>query len=192
MTPSPVPEKPLRADARRNRGMLLDAAEAVFAARGTAASTEEVARTAGVGIGTLFRHFPTKEALLEAVYVARLRRLADEAVGLATAGDPGAAFFDYFRAVVDQSGSKSALADALAEAGVDARQSAAGTGPGFHAAFEVLLGRAQAAGAVRSDIGVADLIALLVGASRAVEQAGTEAVRARTIAVILDGLRPPR
>ena len=65
----------LRADARRNRARLLEVADRVFTERGVGAPTEEVARAAGVGIGTVFRHFPTKEALLEAVYVARLRRL---------------------------------------------------------------------------------------------------------------------
>jgi AcrR family transcriptional regulator len=185
-----VSDKPLRADARRNRAALLDAAEAVFAASGPAASTEEVARAAGVGIGTLFRHFPTKEALLEAVYLARLQRLGDQAVALAEADDPGAAFFDYFRTVVEESPAKTALTNALAEAGVDPRAAAAGLG--FQAAFGRLLARAQRAGAVRADIGVADMVALLVGASHAVEHATDPAVRDRTIAIVIDGLRPRR
>jgi AcrR family transcriptional regulator len=83
----PSAAKPLRADARRNQARVLETAEAVFAAKGTAASTEEIARQAGVGIGTVFRHFPTKEALLEAVFVGRLRRLADEVDALAAAKD---------------------------------------------------------------------------------------------------------
>jgi AcrR family transcriptional regulator len=165
-------------------------ADTVFAAKGTAGSTEEIARAAGVGIGTVFRHFPTKEALLAAVYLGRLRRRADEAVALAAAADPGIAFFDYFRALVEQAGEKTAIADALAEAGVDPKVVAATAGHGFHEAFEVLLRRAQAAGAVRPDIEVADLIALLVGATRAAEQADTAEVRARTLAIVLDGLRP--
>src|SRR4051812_5490623 len=95
--PNPAPGgRPPRADALRNRARVLTAAEAVFAARGTSASTEEVAREAGVGIGTVFRHFPTKEALLEAVYVARLRRLAEEADALVSADDAGEAFFTFF------------------------------------------------------------------------------------------------
>jgi AcrR family transcriptional regulator len=180
-------DKPLRADARRNRAALLDAAEAVFAASGPAASTEDVARAAGVGIGTLFRHFPTKEALLEAVYLARLHRLSEQAAALADADDPGTAFFDYFRTVVEESRTKTALTKALAEAGVD--PSAAAAGMGFHGAFERLLVRAQQAGAVRADIGVPDMIALLVGASHAVEHATDGAVRDRTIAIVIDGLR---
>jgi AcrR family transcriptional regulator len=183
------PARPLRADARRNHDRLLEVADAVFAERGVAATSDEIARAAGVGIGTVFRHFPTKEALLTAVYQARLQRLAARAAELATADDPGAAFFDYFRAVVEQSGQKAAIADALVEAGVDVRAEAGGFR--FRDAFEVLLRRAQAAGAVRGDIGVPELIALLVGASRAMEQAETEPVRARTLAIVLDGLKHP-
>jgi AcrR family transcriptional regulator len=193
MSRRPVPteassDKPLRADARRNRAALLDAAEAVFAASGPAASTEDVARAAGVGIGTLFRHFPTKEALLEAVFLARLHRLSEQAAALVDADDPGTAFFDYFRTVVEESRMKTALTKALAEAGVDPSGAAAGLD--FHAAFEALLVRAQRAGAVRSDIGVADMIALLVGASHAVEHAPNASVRDRIIAIVMDGLRP--
>ena len=115
-------DRPLRADARRNRARLLDVAEAVFAAKGTSASTEEIAREAGVGIGTVFRHFPTKEALLEAVFVGRLQRLADEAEAHLDADDPGAAFFAFFGSAVEQSATKTAFADALAQAGVDVQE----------------------------------------------------------------------
>jgi AcrR family transcriptional regulator len=182
------PARPLRADARRNRDRLLEVADEVFAERGVTATSEEIARAAGVGIGTLFRHFPTKEALLAAVYHARLQRLAARAAGLTAAADPGAAFFEYFRSVVEQSGPKAALADALAEAGVDVRRSTGGVQ--FREAFEVLLRRAQESGAVRTDIGVPELVAVLVGATRAIEQAGPGPVRARILAVVLDGLRP--
>jgi len=117
-------DRPLRADARRNRALLLEAAEAVFAARGVSASTEEVARTAGVGVGTLFRHFPTKEALLEAVFRERLQRMAEGLRDLGAADDLGTAFFDFLSDAVAHSATKVALADALAEAGIDAVVSA--------------------------------------------------------------------
>jgi AcrR family transcriptional regulator len=184
--------KPLRADARRNRARVLEAAEAVFGSKGTSASTEEIAREAGVGIGTVFRHFPTKEALLEAIVVGRLRRLAEAADSLARAEDPGAAFFTFFTRAVDQSATKIALADALAEAGVDVERAASQVGRDLRRTLGVLLARAQRAGAVRADVGVADVIALLVGASRAAEHAGWDReVQARTVAIMLDGLRPP-
>lgn len=185
--------RPLRADARRNRGRILEAAEAVFAAKGVAASTEEVARRAGVGIGTVFRHFPTKEALLEAVVDGHLRRLADEAVALAAADDPGAALAVFFGRAMERSPAKLALVDALAAAGVDVgRRAGSPAGRELHRALEALLARAQRAGAVRGDVGVADLVALLVGASRAAEHAGWDrGARARILAVVLDGLRRP-
>jgi AcrR family transcriptional regulator len=189
---TPVVKPRQRADARRNRARLLDVAEDVFATRGVGASTEDIAAAAGVGIGTLFRHFPTKEALLEAVFVERLRRLAAEAEHLASldgvhAGD---AFFTFFRHVLDQARGKTALADALASAGIDLEHTAADLKPYLHSALEHLLTRAQQAGAVRGDISIAELLALLLGASRAIEHVGSDrAVAERTIGVILDGLR---
>ena len=190
----PGAAKPLRADARRNQARVLEAAEAVFAAKGTAASTEEIARQAGVGIGTVFRHFPTKEALLEAVFASRLERLANEVDALAAAQDPGAALLSFFASVVDQAATKMALVDALAAAGVDVIQHATASpvGQELLGAIGTLLTRAQRAGTVRDDIGVTELIALLVGTSRAVEHARFDPdVRARTLAVVFDGLRPP-
>ena len=192
-TERPRAAKPLRADARRNQARILDAAEAVFAAKGTAASTEEIARQAGVGIGTVFRHFPTKDALLEAVFFGRLRRLADEVDALAAAEDPGAALFSFFTRVVDQAATKLAFVDALAAAGVELIQHATASpvGQDLLGAIGALLTRAQRAGTVRDDIGVAELIALLVGTSRAVEHARFDpGVQARTLAVVFDGLRP--
>lgn len=182
-------DRPLRADARRNRDRLLLVADEVFTDRGTGVATEEIARMAGVGVGTLFRHFPTKEALLEAVYVRRLRQLADAAASLADATDPGAALRDFFTRVVDQSASKNAVADALAQSGVDVRTAGAGAGADLRAALGVLLVRAQQAGSVRTDVETTDLLALLVGASRAVEQLPSDpAARQRTLRVVLDGL----
>jgi AcrR family transcriptional regulator len=181
--------RPLRADALRNRVKVLEAAEAVFDARGTTASTEEVARAAGVGIGTVFRHFPTKEALLEAVYVARLRNLAAEADGLATTEDRGEAFFAFFARVVGHAATKNAFSAALMEAGVDVRETTAETGRELKRALTVLLGRAQETGAVRRDVGLAEVMTLLVGAARAAEHGTDPGVHERALAVVLDGLR---
>ena len=191
--------RPLRADARRNRAQLLDVADAVFSARGTSASTEEIAPEAGVGIGTVSRHFPTKETLLEAVFIGRLQRLAEEAETLAEEAetlaeddDPGAALFAFFSHVVEQASTKGALAEALAEAGIDFASNASPVKEGFRRALGELLARGQQAGAVREDVRLPDLLALLVGTARAGEQVGRDtAIRARTLAVVLDGLRPP-
>jgi AcrR family transcriptional regulator len=187
-----VPARPLRADARRNRARLLEVAERVFADRGIEASTEEIARQAGVGVGTVFRHFPTKEALLEAVFTGRLTRLGERAAALSESEEPGPAFFTFVALVVDQASSKNAFADALAAAGVNVQAVASGVSGEFAGAMTALLSNAQQAGVVRPDIGVGELKAVLVGASRAVEQGGENpATRARILAVMLDGLRPP-
>ncbi len=184
---SPASGRPLRADALRNRARVLAAAEEVFAVQGTAASTEEVARKAGVGIGTVFRHFPTKESLLEAVLVTLLERLAGEAEELRSAADPGRAFFGFFARVVAQAATKHAVTEALAEAGVDAREATGRAGPGLRAALGVLLERAQQAGAVRADVGAAEIMALLAGMSYAAGRAGA---REDVLRIAFDGLRP--
>lgn len=176
--------RPLRADARRNRARVLDAADEVFATKGVSASTEEVAKRAGVGVGTVFRHFPTKEALLEAVLVARFGRLAEQARGLAGAEDAGAAFFGFLTAVVDQSATKNAFAGALAQAGIDVEAALGRAGAELWDALGVLLVRAQEAGEVRPDAEVEQVVAVLVGASRAADYA------ASAVPLILDGLRP--
>ncbi|GAA4395781.1 TetR/AcrR family transcriptional regulator [Actinomadura verrucosospora] len=184
---SPAPGRPLRADALRNRAKVLAAAEEVFAVQGTSASTEEVARKAGVGIGTVFRHFPTKESLLEAVLVALLERLAAEARDLRAAADPGAAFFGFFTRVVSQAAAKQAVTEALAEAGVDAREATGRAGPDLKAALGVLLGRAQETGAVRADVGPGEVMALLAGMSYAAGRAGA---REDVLRIVFEGLRP--
>ncbi len=179
--------RPLRADARRNRARLLEVADQVFTERGVGASTEEVARAAGVGIGTVFRHFPTKEALLAAVLAARLERLAAGAEALAADPDPGAALDQLVRLVVGHARAKNAYADALGGDISGVKEEVRGR---LRDAVAALLERAQAAGAVRTELRPADLTALLVGASRAVENTADAAARERVLAVVLAGLRP--
>jgi AcrR family transcriptional regulator len=181
--------KPLRADARRNRERLLAVAQDVFARQGTSASTEDIAHAAGVGIGTLFRHFPTKEALLHAVLLARLRQLTDQADQLSRADDPGAAFEAFFTQVIAEARTRQSQVEALSLAGIDLSVGAADVKADFNAALERLLSRAQVAGAVRADIGLAELLALIVGTSRAVQFGGDDPqMEARTVRVVLDGL----
>ena len=197
MAPSPpepaTPAWPRRADAARNRQRLLQAADEVFAAQGAAAPTEAIARHAGVGIGTLFRHFPTKEALLEAVLAARLSLLACYGQSLATANAPGDALFSLLRRAVEDAPGKLALADALATAGVDVGPALVEPRQRLREVMGMLLSRAQRSGDVRTDIGVDEVFALLVGASRMAEYAGSNrAVLDRAVAVVLDGLRAKR
>lgn len=179
--------RPLRADAQRNRARVLAAAERVFADRGTAASTEEVARAAGVGVGTVFRHFPSKEALLQALVVERLARVTADAREHAASSDAGVAFFDFFTAAVRGSATKLELVDALAELGIHPHEAVASVAEELTEAVAVLLQQAQRAAAVRRDIGVREVIALLAGASQACRYAPDD----RPLVVILDGLRVP-
>lgn len=190
---APGAAKPLRADARRNRARVLEAAEAVFTAKGTGASTEEIARQAGVGIGTVFRHFPTKEALLEAVFVAQIGRFTEEADTLANTHGPQTALFAVLTRSAELSATKRAVADALSAAGIDVNPLTSLAGKTLVQTLDGLLTSAQQAGAVRDDVRVGDLIALLVGISRAVEHAGGDPdARQRLLAVLLDGLRASR
>src|SRR3569833_4233648 len=92
----------MRADARRNRAKVLAAAEEAFAADGLAVPRVDIARRAGVGAGTVYRHFPSKEALFQAVVLERIEQFAEEARALATAANPGDAFLDYFVRVIKQ------------------------------------------------------------------------------------------
>lgn len=181
--------RPPRADARRNRAQVLAAAERVFAERGTTASTEEVARAAGVGVGTVFRHFPSKAALLQALVVGRLTRIAAAAREHAASPEAGTAFFDFFAAVVRGSATKLELVDALAELRVAPSEAVTPVAEEVNAALAALLERAQRAGTVRGDVGVADVVALLAGASQARRYSADD----RPLSVILDGLRaaPP-
>ncbi|MFI5605602.1 TetR/AcrR family transcriptional regulator [Amycolatopsis sp. NPDC051903] len=176
-------EKPvLRADARRNRARVLAAAEEAFATDGLAVPLDDIARLAGVGAGTVYRHFPSKEALFKAVVVERLAQYADEARELLDAPDPGTAFYDYFTRVIEQASLNRAICEALGAASAYK----ADVSTEFRDNLAALLERAQAAGAVRADITGDDLRALIVGAL-AVERYSPGSHH--LVRVLLDGLR---
>ncbi|MDG4767705.1 helix-turn-helix domain containing protein [Solwaraspora sp. WMMD406] len=190
---SPQPRQ-MRADAQRNRVRILAAAEQVFAAAGPSASTEDLAELAGVAIGTVFRHFPTKAALIEAVFVSRLREITAYAREMAAAADVGTGFFAFFSEAVRQSTVKHAFTDAIDsgdEAMAAVRAAIASAGTDLRDAMGDLLTRAQESGAVRPDIATAELIGLMIGTARALEQIGSDQEgQQRILAVLRDGLRP--
>ncbi|ACZ87950.1 TetR/AcrR family transcriptional regulator [Streptosporangium roseum] len=180
---------PLRADARRNRERILIAAEAVFAEQGASASTEEVAARAGVAIGTVFRHFPTKNDLLSAIIKDLMRRLTEEADALADHGDPETALFTFFNRMVEQAVAKKTVADLLSGVGIDMR--VAKPVQTFQEAIGALLARAQQAGTVRQEIRLDEVIALLAATCQAALHAGWEPdLQRRTLAIVFEGLRP--
>jgi len=182
----------MRADAARNRAAILAATEALLDAEGPSVSTEAVAAEAGIGVGTVFRHFPTKQALLEAVVVRRLGHLTERASGLAV-DDGGDALFEFFEHVVEQSARKRTLVHAMSALGIDVGALMREAGAAFRAAVAELLTRAQASGVVRTDVEVDDVLDLLLALAHTSDQdrSPTDKQR-RALTVVLDGLRPPR
>jgi AcrR family transcriptional regulator len=181
----------MRADARRNRELVLAAAEAVFAEMGLKAQVEEVARRAGVGVGTVCRHFPTKQALIEAVLEAMYESLLTDAEHALQQQDAGLAFESFFFALADFQTRHRALAESMATA-IDLPASAQPTRDALRAAIGELVTRAQSAGAIRSDIGAADVSLLFSGVAHTTAIAGElqPVLRQRYLTIILDGLRP--
>jgi AcrR family transcriptional regulator len=178
--------RPLRADARRNRAHVLEIARAVFAAEGTGVAMDELARRAGVGVGTLYRQFPTKEAMLAAIISERIASTAAHAREFAHAPEPGAAFFAFLRRMWSDGMEKRDLFEALSGSGIDVRATVAGPAKTLRGALATLLRRAQSAGAVRAGLGVEDVLSLFAGVSLATRRGGTPA---RMLDVLIDGLR---
>lgn len=183
--------RPLRADAARNRALILSAAEEIFATEGLAVPIDDVARRAGVGIGTLYRHFPTKEALFEAIAITRIERLLESARRYATSDDPGEALFTFLREFAREAAAKHDLMDALGRAGIDFKSRCTETIDETMGTIDVLMQRAVAQGAIRADLTVNDIVGLVIGTCHAGGPPGTdEAALHRLIGVVIDGLKP--
>jgi AcrR family transcriptional regulator len=180
----------MRADARANRERILAAAEEVFGERGAHASTEEVARRAGVGIATVFRHFPTKLDLVEAALVRHFEELTAEAEALAEAPDPGAGFRTLVTAMVDSGATKVTLADLLTDSG-EFTAAAQAASRELRAAVAVVLRKSQDAGATRRDVSVDELYFLVRGlAQAAAARPVPRSTLRRAAEVVLAGLAP--
>ena len=181
--------KPLRSDARRNRARILDAAEHVFTESGATGSTEEIARRAGVAIGTVFRHFPTKSDLVHAITKHRVARLMRELDALDHAPERGKALFTFFAQMVKQAATKQRVADLLGQTGVeislpDAVQQ-------LERAVGRLLHHAQTAGTVDDDVRLPEVMALLTSVCQGALAGGWDpGLQERTLAVVFAGLRP--
>ena len=178
-----------RADAVRNHERVLDAAKAVFSAGGPDASLEAVARRAGVGIGTLYRHFPTREALFEAVYRREVEQLVDLADQLKADAAPADALRRWLRSTVAFVATKKGMVAALALAAHSPSELYAYSFERLTKAVGVLLDRAVAAGEIRPDISPEDLIRALVGMCYLHDQPGWQASVLRLVEVFVDGLR---
>lgn len=181
--------RPLRADAQRNRDRLLDVAVRAFSHDGPEVTLDSIAKDAGVGIGTLYRHFPTREALIEAAYRSELAKLCDAVPELLEAMAPDVATRTWMDRFVDYMTTKRGMADALRAV------IASGVNPYAHSrdrlldAITTLLKAGVAAGTVRSDIEPGDVLMSLGGISMAAgDQAQRDQAR-RLLNLLMDGLR---
>jgi AcrR family transcriptional regulator len=177
-----------RTDALRNREHLLAAAKAVFSVGGPEASLETVARRAGVGIGTLYRHFPTREALFEAVYRREVEQLADLSEQLKNDVAPVEALRRWLRSTVEFVATKKGMAAALALAAHGSSELSTYSYERLTKAVGMLLERAVAAGEIRADISPEDVFRALVGMCFMRDQPGWQASVLRLVDVFVDGL----
>ena len=182
--------RPLRADARRNVERLIAAARAAFAAEGPNAPLDDIARAAGVGSGTLYRHFPNRVALMEAVYRASVERLCADGERLAATEPPAQALLDWLRGFVTVVSEKRGLAAALTEEGRTSELFGQCHSL-INATGAQLLDRAKAAGAVRDDVPVADVLKMAKAFALAGETSPEgPALAERLLVLSMDGLRP--
>jgi AcrR family transcriptional regulator len=171
MTPA---DRALRADAERNRRRLLDAAQELFRDRGLDVGVAEIAQHAGVGRGTLFRNFPTKQDLIAAIVIERMREACDDARSLLDAPDAGEALFGFLEEMVGRQQLDRCLFETVADTFL-ANQEIRAAHAEIVGSLDELLARAKDAGAVRSDIGAMDVLMLLKGVFEAASAlAGSE------------------
>jgi len=182
--------RPQRADAVKNRQRILEAADAIFATQGVAVPVDEVAARAGVGVGTMYRHFPTKEALFEAIVLTKLTDLLAAAHACAASPDPGEALFGFLHQMAEHASMKRDLFDALQAAGIDIKSQCSAMIGDLEQALERLRQRAAAQGSVRNDVSVKEIMGLVIGAVMASEQAGLASSCDQMVDIVCDGLRP--
>jgi AcrR family transcriptional regulator len=185
--------KPMRADALRNHEKILEAAEEIFALDGVMVPIDIVAERAGVGIGTLYRHFPTKEALYEAIVVTRIDGVissADDYV-LDTEAEPGAALDAFLREFARQAADKQDLFEALGQAGIDIKARFSDRVDALIARIDILRQRAVNAGAIRGDVETQDILNLVMGTCHAAGHSGSDdQALQRCVGIVLAGLLP--
>jgi AcrR family transcriptional regulator len=184
-----APARKPRADSARNRQSLIEAAKAAFAEVGLNVSLEEIARRAGVGIGTLYRHFPTREAVVEAVYRREVEQLAEAAAQLLETSPAGDALHKWMHLFVDYIATKRLIAPSLGAAAARTSPLYASSAELITGAITTLVKRAVASGAVRKDIDPSDLLRAMVGVSYGNPDAGWQASARRLIDILMDGLR---
>ncbi|WP_131740051.1 TetR/AcrR family transcriptional regulator [Actinomadura roseirufa] len=181
----------MRRDGAANRERILVAAEQVFGTGGAGASTEEIARQAQVGVATVFRHFPTKQDLIEATAVRYLGKLEAELRRLGDEDDPGRAFTSLVRVLVSTGATKMTLLNMLPTHGNGLTEPVTEAALSFRDAIRRVLERAQEAGDARPDVTVADVTLLVRALAHVATPAESKAVD-RAVGIVLDGLGVPR
>ncbi|MFJ3660345.1 TetR/AcrR family transcriptional regulator [Streptomyces sp. NPDC090119] len=177
----------MRADARRNHARLLDAAASAFAEHGEGASLDDIARRAGVGSGTLYRHFPTRRALLEAAYAARIDALGERGEELSRLLPPGEALTEWLHEVCAATIQVRGLKTLLGTAATDTPLTTCGTV--VKSTATRLLESAQSENTLRPDLTPTDLLRLTHGVATAAELGGGEGEIGRYLGLLLDGIR---
>ncbi len=184
---TPRPAEQLRADARQNRARLIAAATEAFAEKGADAALEDIARRAGVGIGTLYRHFPTRLDLQAAVFRSQVGTVCGQGDALLATGPPEAAFAAWIRSLAAYLVTKRGLSHALIEAvGVES-ELISSCWVAMRETTERLLANGQQAGAIRADVTATDVMRLVHGVTLSTEKAPERADM--LLSVLLDGLR---
>ena len=185
-------DRPMRADAQRNRARLLEAAVRAFSQEGPEVTLDAIAKDAGVGIGTLYRHFPTRESLVEAAYRNELARLCDAVPELLGDLPPDEATRRWMDLFVDYMTTKRGMADALRAVIASGRNPYEHSRGQLIAAITALLQAAGEAGALRRDIEPADVLASLGGVSLTAGEPAQREQAGRLLDLLMDGLRYQR
>jgi AcrR family transcriptional regulator len=188
-SPATTEERPLRADARRNREKIVTAARECFGASGATAQVDDVARGAGVGIGTVYRHFPTKEALLGAVAAELFGELADDAEAVLAAEPPGEALFTFIRRSAQKQSEHRALSDVFFEM-PELKAGAANELERLIRGDEALVAAAKRAGTLRRDFETTDIPLIMCAVGRVQAFADDATLWQRHLDFVLAGLRP--
>jgi AcrR family transcriptional regulator len=181
------PERKIRADAQRNRKRILEAAREAFSRDGAAASLDEIARQAGIGSGTLYRHFPTREALIEAVYQSAVEKLAAAEARFAAALPPLAALRAWMLLFVEHVEQKRLIIPAMELVPGGAMRLIEGSRAQIHPAFSRAVQRAMDSGELRADLDPNDLIRALIGVFHTTGTPGWEASARRLVDILLLG-----
>lgn len=185
----PVPRKP-RSDAQRNRERILEVAKGAFTRYGADASLDDIAKQAGVGAGTLYRHFPTRDALIEAVYRSEVEKLAAAANGFAAAMTPIESLRAWLLLFVDYVAAKHIIAPALNSVAGGPSRLYEGSRSLVQGAIEELVKRAKKSGDVRKDIDASDLLRAVIGVSYVGSGGDWQQSARRLVDILIAGSRP--